>query len=67
VHRDFDLAAIAGQVLVDRVVENLEDAVVQPAFIRVADIHAGPLSDRLEPLEFIDLSGVVFLGFERCR
>ena len=35
---------------------------MQTTFIGVADVHAGPLSDRFESFEFIDLSGVVFLG-----
>jgi hypothetical protein len=36
---------------------------MQTPLIGVADIHARPLSDRFEALKFIDLSGVVFLGF----
>ena len=61
--RDVDLGAIAGQMFVDRVVEHLENAMVQPAFIGVADIHAGPFPDRLQTLELVDLGGVVFLAF----
>ena len=60
---DFDLAAITGEMFVDRVVEHLENAVVQPALIRVADIHAGPLPDGFQTLQFVDLGGVVFLAF----
>ncbi len=60
---DLDFAAVAGEMLVDRVVEHLENAVVQTAFIGVADIHAGPFPDRFETLQFVDLRGVVFLVF----
>ena len=61
--RDVDLGAIAGEMFVDRVVEHFENAVMQTAFVRVADIHAGTFPDRFETLEFIDLGGVVFLVF----
>ena len=50
VNRDIDPGAEPGQMLVDRVVENFEHHVVQPALIRVADIHARALSNGLEPL-----------------
>jgi hypothetical protein len=42
-----DSRAKAGQVLIDRVVENLKNAVVQPSLVRIADIHPGPFPDRL--------------------
>ena len=61
VHNDLDLAAIAGEMFVDRIVENLEDAVMEAAFIGVADIHARTFPDGFEALQFVDLSGVVFL------
>jgi hypothetical protein len=35
--------------------------VVQSTFVRIADIHAGPLSDCFQALQFIDLGGVIFL------
>ena len=69
---DLDAVAIAGQVFVDRVIQNLEHTMVKPAHVRVADIHAGTLADGLQPLEFIDLGGIVLLlrgylgfGFQR--
>ncbi len=64
VHMDghLDFGAVAREMFVDRVVENFENHVVQTALIRVADVHSGPLSDGLQPLEFIDLGGVVFLA-----
>ncbi len=58
---DLDAFAVAGQVLVDRVVQHLEDAVVQPALVGVADVHAGALPDRLEALQLVDLGGVVLV------
>ncbi len=58
---DLDLAAIAGEMFVDRVIENLENAVVQAAFVGVADIHARALPDSFEALQFVDLGGVVLL------
>ena len=61
VNGDFDLGAIAGEMFVDRVIEHLENAVMQTAFIGVADIHAGPFPDGFEALQFVDLGGVVFL------
>ena len=55
-------AAIAGEVLVDRVVQDLENAVVEAAFVGVADIHPGALADGLEAFEFVDLGGTVGLA-----
>ena len=60
VQRDRDLGAMARQRLVDRVVDHLVDHVVQArAVVGVADIHAGPLADRLQPLEDLDRRGVI--------
>ena len=61
VDRNLDPAAIAGEVLVDRVVENFENAMVETAFVWVADIHPGPLADGFQTLEFVNLGGVVCL------
>src|SRR5579862_3503068 len=49
-----DLGAEPGEVFVDGVVQHLEYAVVEPAFVRVADIHSGPFPDRFQPLQFVD-------------
>ena len=54
VDSDFDLAAIAGQVLVNGIVQHLENAVVETALVRVADIHSGPFSDGFQPLQLVD-------------
>ena len=57
---DFDFVAIAGQMLVNGVVQHLEDAVVQAALVRVADIHAGPLAHRLQTLQFVNFDASYF-------
>jgi hypothetical protein len=52
---------MAGQRLVDAVVDDLVDHVVQArAVVGVADIHAGPLAHGLQPLENLDGIGAIF-------
>ena len=46
---DLDAVGVAGQRLVDGVVDDLPDQVVQAALGGRADVHAGPLADRLRP------------------
>ena len=60
VNGDFDTCAVSGQMLVDRVIENLEDAVVESALIGISDVHARALTDGLESLQFVDLGSAVF-------
>ncbi len=60
---DIDFRAVAGEVFVDRVVQNLENAVVQATFVCGPDIHAGALADAGEAFEFVDFGGVVFFAF----
>ena len=62
VDRDVDLIAVAGQRLVDRVVDDLVDEVVQAGRAGRADVHRRPLAHRLEPFEDLDLVGAVVLG-----
>ena len=51
---------VAGQRLVDRVVDDLVDHVMQArAVIGVADVHPRPLAHRVEALEDLDRFGVV--------
>ena len=57
--------AVAGQRLVDGVVHDLPDQVVQAALAGGADVHAGALADRLEPLEHLDRGGVVLAVLDR--
>ena len=65
VNGDLNTCAVAGQMLVDRVVENLEDAVVESALIGIADVHTRALTDGLESLKFVDLGGAVFFATGR--
>ena len=52
---------MAGQRLVDGVVDHLIDHVMQArAVVGVADIHAGPLADGVQPLQNLDGIGAVF-------
>ena len=51
---DLDRRGEARQGLVDRVVDDLEDAVVQPPLVGVADVHVRALAHPLETLEFLD-------------
>jgi hypothetical protein len=52
--RDIDARGVSGHRLVDGVVHNLPDQVVQTAFARGPDVHAGALANRLQPLEHSD-------------
>ena len=57
------LGGVAGQRLVDGVVDDLVDHVVQAgAVIGVADIHARPLAHGVEALEDLDRFGAVIGG-----
>ena len=67
-----DPVAVAGQGLVDGVVDDLPDQVVQTALAGRADVHAGALADRLEALEDLDRGRVVLdavgrLGHQDCE
>src|ERR1700722_17981048 len=41
-----DSCTESSKVLIDRVVEDLKDAVMQSALIGIPDVHSGPFSDR---------------------
>ena len=57
------LGRLAGERLVDAVVDDLVDHVVQArAVVGIADIHPRPLAHRLQALENLDGIGAVFLG-----
>ena len=60
VNRDFDLVAVSGQRFVDGVVDNFENQMMQTPFAGVADVHAGPLSDRLQAFQNFDVVCFVF-------
>ena len=53
------MVAIAGQGLVDRVVDDLIDQMVKTRHARRADVHAGALADGFQTLENLDLTSVV--------
>ena len=62
---DFDhhRRRVARQRLVDAVIDDLVHHMVQArAVVGVADIHAGPLANSLQPLENLDGIGAVFGG-----
>ena len=72
VERHRHAVGMAGQRLVDGVVDHLIDHVMQArAVIGVADIHAGALAHRIEALEHLDGVGAIFLFghhlSSRCR
>jgi hypothetical protein len=55
-----DPIAMAGQVLVDGVVDAFPHQVMQRrAVVNVPDVHAGPFAHRLESLEYGDIFGPV--------
>ena len=59
--------AIAGQRLVDGVVDHLVDHVMQArAVVGVADIHARALAHGVEPAQHLDRVGVVGSFAARC-
>ena len=56
--------AVAGEGLVDGVVDDLVDQVVQAARTGGADVHAGALAHRFEAFENLDVVGAVaVVGF----
>ena len=61
---DDDVVAVAGQRLVDGVVDDLEHQVVQAGAVRgVADVHAGALAHGLQALQDLDAgAGVILRG-----
>jgi hypothetical protein len=58
---DPDVLAVAGQMLVNRVVHHLKHTVVKTAFIRITDVHSRPETHGLQAFEFLDLVGSVSL------
>ena len=60
---DHDVVGVAGERLVDRVVDHLEHHVVQAgAVVDVADVHAGTLAHGLQAAQDGDLAGIVGSG-----
>jgi hypothetical protein len=63
VDRDLDVLAEPHHRLVDRVVDDLVDEVVEAARVDAADVHRGPLPDRLQAFQDLDRFRVVRDGF----
>ena len=59
VDNHIDAAAIAGEVLVDGVVDHFPHQVVQPPRIGAPDVHPGPFADGFEALQGGDIPSVV--------
>ncbi len=59
--RDLDLVAIAGEMFVDRVVQHLEDAVMQPRSSGSPMYMPGRLRTASKPFQLVDLRRIVFL------
>src|SRR5690606_29947602 len=64
--RHVDRVAVAGQRLIDRVVDDLVDKVVQAPLTSRADVHAGTFAHRLETFEHLDVAGPVLAGNLGC-
>src|SRR5690606_34808781 len=61
---DGDVTAVAGQGFVDRVIDDLEDHVVQTgAVVGIADVHAGTLAHGIEAFEYLDARRIVRVVF----
>ncbi len=54
-----DAAAVAGQVLVDRVVDHFPHQVVESPRIGAPDVHPGPFANGFEALQCGDIPGVI--------
>ena len=62
-----DMRAETGQMLVDRVVEDLVNAVMQTALVGITDVHSRPLAHRFQTLQLVDLGRAVFRALGRFR
>ena len=60
--RDLDAAGAPSQDLVHRMACDLEYQAVQTAFTGRADVHPGPLSHGLQPLQHLNVADVVLDG-----
>ena len=60
--RHLDPAGMAGHRFVHGVVEHFGGEMVKRAFVGAADIHAGAAADGLEPLQHLDMAGIIIGG-----
>ena len=56
---DVDEGCVAGDGLVHRIVDHLGEQVVQRLLVGAADIHARTPAHRLQPLQHLDMAGVI--------
>ena len=63
VDEDVDVLAVAGQGLVDGVVDDLVDQVMEPFGAGAPDVHRRPFPDRFEALQDLDALGCIFFFF----
>ena len=61
---DLDPGAVAAQRLVDGVVDDLPQAVDQPPGVGGPDVHARPLADRLQTLQYQEVPGGIGVRLE---
>ena len=54
VNRHLDFVAMTRQMLVNRIVEHLEHAVMQAALVRIADIHARTFANGFQTFELVN-------------
>src|SRR5437763_16257155 len=59
VNRDRDAVGVADERFIDRVVDDFVNEVVESSLRRRADVHTGAFANGLEPLEDLDLTGIV--------
>ena len=64
VERNVNVIRVAVDVLVNGVVEDFPDQVVQALGVDAADVHGGPLANRLQAFEDLDVLGAVPGGGE---
>jgi hypothetical protein len=56
---DLDIVAIAGQGLIDTVIDHLADEVMQTLYAGIANIHGRTLAHSFKTFEDLDVTGVV--------
>ena len=62
---DVDAVGMASYRLIHRIVQDFGCQMVQGAFIRAANIHARAVPDGLQPLQYLDIRGII--PFSICR
>jgi hypothetical protein len=63
-----DLVAVAGERLVDGVVDHFEHQVMQAGSVRgVADVHPGALAHRLQAFQYLDRIAIVVVRLAGLR